>query len=58
MKIFLSILIFLLQLLGTVVVGFGIWMIWPPLAVIYAGIVAFAYGHLLYLVMESEEAKK
>ena len=58
MKIFLSILIAVLQLTGAAAVGVGIWMIWPPLAVIYSGAVAFTYGHLLYLAMESEEPKK
>ena len=58
MKLFLNILVFLLQLAGTVLVGWGVEMIWEPLGWIYAGAVLFIFGHLLYRVMESEEIKK
>lgn len=58
MKIFLNILIFLLQLTGAVLVGLGVEMIWAPLGWIYSGAVMFVFGHLLYRVMESEEIKK
>ena len=58
MKIFLNILIFLLQFAGVVLVGFGVEMIWGPLGWIYSGAVLFIFGHLLYRVMESEEIKK
>lgn len=57
-KIILNILIFLLQLTGTVLVGLGVEMIWAPLGWIYSGAVLFIFGHLLYRVMESEEIKK
>ena len=58
MKTILNILIFLLQLAGTVLVGVEIGLIWMPLGWIYSGAVVFAFGHLLYRVMESEESKK
>lgn len=58
MKTILNILIFLLQLAGAVLVGVGIGMIWMPLGWIYSGAVVFAFGHLLYRAMESEESKK
>ena len=58
MKLFLNILIFLLQLTGAVLVGLGVEMIWDPLGWIYSGAVMFVFGHLLYRVMESEEIKK
>lgn len=58
MKIVLNILIFLLQLTGAILVGIGIGMIWMPLGWIYSGAVVFAFGHLLYRAMESEEIKK
>ena len=57
-KIVLNILIFLLQLTGAALVGFGVEMIWEPLGWIYSGAVLFVFGHLLYQVMESEEIKK
>lgn len=57
-KIFLNILIFLLQLAGVVLVGLGVEMIWEPLGWIYSGAALFIFGHLLYRVMESEEIKK
>lgn len=57
-KLFLNILIFLLQLTGVVLVGFGMEMIWEPLGWIYSGAAMFVFGHLLYRVMESEEIKK
>lgn len=58
MKLFLNILVFLLQLTGTVLVGWGVEMIWEPLGWIYSGAVLFIFGHLLYRVIESEEIKK
>ena len=58
MKLFLNILIFLLQLTGAALVGFGVEMIWEPLGWIYSGAGLFIFGHLLYRVMESEEIKK
>ena len=58
MKILLNILIFSLQLAGTVLVGTGVAMIWPPLGWIYSGAVVFVFGNLLYQAMESEESKK
>lgn len=58
MKTVLNILIFLLQLTGTVLAGIGIGMIWLPLGWIYSGAVVFAFGHLLYRAMELEEIKK
>lgn len=58
MKIFFSILVLLLQLAGAVLVGVGIGMIWMPLGWIYSGAVIFAFGHLLYRAMESEETEK
>ena len=58
MKLFLNILIFLLQLAGAVLVGLGMEMIWDPLGWIYSGAVLFVFGHILYRVMESEEIKK
>lgn len=58
MKTFLNILIFLLQVTGTVLVGVGVVMIWPPLGWIYAGSAVFIFGHLLYRAMESEGIEK
>ena len=58
MKLFLNILFFLLQLTGTVLVGWGVEMIWEPLGWISSGAVLFIFGHLLYRVIESEEIKK
>ena len=58
MKYFLNILIFLLQLIGVVLVGVGLDMIWTPLGLIYAGVAIFVYGHLVYRAMESEESEK
>lgn len=58
MKSLLNVLIFLLQLTGTVLVGVGVVMIWPPLGWIYAGAAVFTFGHLLYRAMELEEPKK
>ena len=58
MKIILNILIFLLQLTGAILAGIGIGMIWMPLGWIYSGAAVFAFGHLLYRAMESEEIKK
>ena len=58
MKIFLNILIFLLQAAGAVLVWVGLEMIWEPLGWIYSGVAAFVYGHLIYLAMESEETEK
>lgn len=58
MKNILNILIFLLQLIGAVLVGVGLDMIWQPLGLIYAGVAMFVYGHLVYRAMESEESEK
>lgn len=58
MKPLLNVLIFLLQLIGTVLVGIGVVMIWQPLGWIYAGAAVFVFGHLLYRAMESEEIEK
>lgn len=58
MKSLLNVLIFLIQLAGTVLVGVGVVMIWPPLGWIYAGAAVFTFGHLLYRAMELEEPKK
>lgn len=58
MKTVLNILIFLFQLIGVVLVGIGVEMIWTPLVWIYSGTVVFVFGHLLYRAMESEENKK
>lgn len=58
MKNILNMLIFVLQLMGVVSVWVGLDMIWEPLGWIYSGVAAFAYGHLLYLVTESEESDK
>jgi hypothetical protein len=58
MKLILNILVFLLQLAGAVLVGIGFGMIWTPLGWIYSGTAVFAFGHLLYRAMESEETEK
>lgn len=58
MKPVMSVLIFVLQFVGTILVGAGLAMIWTPLALIYAGIAEFALGNLLYRVMKSEESEK
>ena len=58
MKHILNMLIFLLQLMGAVSVWVGLDMIWEPLGWIYSGAAAFAWGHLMYRAMESEESDK
>lgn len=58
MNTVLNILIFLLQLTGAVLVGIGMEMIWQPLGWIYTGAAVFAFGHLLFRAVESEESKK
>lgn len=58
MKVFLNILIFLLQSAGVLLVWVGLKMIWEPLGWIYAGVAAYVFGHLVYLAMESEENEK
>lgn len=57
-NILLSLIIFLAQACGVVVVGIGLYMFCVPICLIYSGVVAFAFGHLLYMDMESEEVKK
>ena len=54
----LHILVFALQLAGVIFAGIGLKMIWTPLGWIYAGAAAFAFGHLLYLAIESEETEQ
>lgn len=58
MKVLMNVLIFVLQFVGVILVGVGLSRIWSPLALIYAGVIEFALGHLLYRVMESEESEK
>lgn len=58
MKTLLHLLIFAAQSAGVVLIGIGLNMIWVPLGWIYSGAVAFIFGHLVYLAMESEESKK
>lgn len=58
MKPVMSILIFLAQMVGIILVGIGLEMIWEPLAWIYHGVVFFVFGHALYRAMESEESDK
>ena len=58
MKALMNVLIFVLQFVGVILVGVGLSQIWSPLALIYAGVVEIALGHVLYRVMESEESKK
>ena len=58
MKILMNVAIFLLQFGGLILDGVGLSQIWSPLALIYAGVVEFAFGHVLYRVMESEESEK
>ena len=58
MKAIIQILVFVLQMAGVISAGVGLEMIWTPLGWIYAGAAAFAFGHLLYLAMESEETDK
>lgn len=58
MKVWMNVLIFVLQFVGVILVGVGLSQIWSPLALIYAGVVEFAFGHVLYRVMESEESEK
>lgn len=57
-KTLMHLLIFAAQSAGVVLVGIGFSMIWMPLGWIYSGAVAFIFGHLVYLAMESEESKK
>ena len=57
MKSILHILVFMCQLIGAVLVGIGLKMIFDPLGWIYAGAATFYFGHLLYLVAESEDVK-
>lgn len=58
MKPSASILIFTLQVIGVLMIGIGLEMIWEPLSWIYHGIVCFVFGHVLYRAAESEERKK
>lgn len=58
MRAWMNVLIFLTQFVGVFLVGIGLAEIWHPLALIYTGITAFAFGHLLYRAMESEERRK
>lgn len=58
MKAWMNVLIFVLQFVGVISVGIGLAMIWTPIALIYAGVVEFVFGNLLYRAMESEEVKK
>lgn len=55
MKPWMNVLVFVTQFVGVFLVGIGLVEIWTPLALIYAGLAAFAFGHLLYRAMESEE---
>lgn len=55
MRIFIQLLIFLLQVVGVILIGCGLAMIGEPLGWIFGGAVAVVYGHLLYRAMESEE---
>lgn len=58
MKAWINVMIFALQFSGVILVGIGLAEVWTPLALVYAGIVEFALGNLLYQAMESEERKK
>ena len=58
MKSAINILIFIVQVIGVLLVGIGLEMIWEPLSWIYHGMVFFYFGHALYRAMESEERKK
>lgn len=58
MKVWMNVLIFSSQFIGVILVGVGLAQIWSPLALIYAGVVEFAFGNLLYRAMESEESEK
>lgn len=58
MKSTKNFLIFMVQLIGVLLVGIGLEMIWEPLAWIYHGIVFFVFGHVLFLVMKSEDGSK
>ena len=57
-KWMMKVLIFFLQFIGVILLGIGLSKIWSPLALIYAGVVEIAFGHLLYRAMESEESEK
>ena len=57
MRAWMNVLIFVTQFVGVFLVGIGLAKIWHPLALIYAGIAAFVFGHLLYRAMDSEERK-
>lgn len=57
MNPWMNVLIFVLQFCGVIFIGIGLSMVWTPLALIYAGAVEFALGHLLYKAMKSEESK-
>lgn len=50
--------IFMLQLMGTLMVSDGLRMIWPPLSPVFNGVILIFIGHRLYLQLESEEVKK
>ena len=57
-KLLLHLLVFAVQVIGVVLVGIGLSMIWEPIGWVYSGAIAFAFGHLLYLALESEESEK
>ena len=50
--------IFALQLLGFLWIADGLRMMYPPISVIYLGVVAIWVGHRLYAAYESEESEK
>lgn len=50
--------IFLLQLLGAVAISGGLRMIYPPVSVIYCGVVMIWFGHRIYSASISEESDK
>lgn len=52
-----SCLIFAVQLLGALMIADGLRMIWPPISVIYCGVVLIFFGHRVYCEAESEESK-
>lgn len=50
--------IFVLQMLGFLVISDGLRMIYPPVSVIYCGVVMIWFGHRIYAASESEETDK